>query len=157
MKYIKYLWYLIRHKWFVMLECFSVGLYYRGITHDLSKFRLSEFIPYARHFSGNIKTGRDKTGYYKPNNTGDDAFDSAWFLHQKRNDHHWQYWTMPNDDGTISTFEMPLYVVMEMVCDWKGAGRAQGTPDTRKWYSANNAKLRLHDETRKIVENMIGV
>ena len=132
----------------------------RGLLHDLSKFRISEFIPYAGHFYGKKPRGkRDKTGYYKPSDTGDPAFDFAWFLHQKRNKHHWQYWCFPNDFGenpiTI-VFEMPLKYRKEMVCDWKGAGRAQGTPYMLKWYSANRNKMTFGTETRKWVEKKIG-
>jgi len=51
-KYILYLKYIIRHKWYVGIECFKMGVYWRGITHDLSKFLPSEFIPYAKYFYG---------------------------------------------------------------------------------------------------------
>ena len=50
--YYKYLQYVIKHKYYVMIECFKVGLYWRGLVHDMSKFRPSEFIPYARYFYG---------------------------------------------------------------------------------------------------------
>jgi len=63
-KYKQYLSYLIRHKWFVMLECFKEGLYWQGIIHDLSKFLPSKLFPYANFFYN--KKVRDKTGYYKP-------------------------------------------------------------------------------------------
>ena len=43
-KYLKYLSYVLRHKWFVMLACFKVKLFWQGITHDLSKFLPDEFI-----------------------------------------------------------------------------------------------------------------
>ena len=49
-KYTKYLNYVLRHKWYVMIECFKRGQYWRGIMHDMSKFRPSEFIPYAIYF-----------------------------------------------------------------------------------------------------------
>jgi len=48
----KYAWYIIRHKWFVFLECGKRGLVWRGITHDLSKLRPSEWAPYADYFYG---------------------------------------------------------------------------------------------------------
>jgi len=133
-----------------MLECFKEGLYWRGIKHDWSKFRPSEFIPYARFFynpNGSKRTVRDKTGYYKPTDTGDKDFDFAWFLHQKRNDHHWQYWVMPEDEEGVKLFSMPIVCLIEMLCDWKGAGRAQGTPNAFDWYKANRHKLQLHEET----------
>ena len=135
-----------------MLECFKEGLYWRGIVHDLSKFRPSEFFPYMEHFHGKYaKAWRDKTGYYKPTDTGDSSFDRAWFFHQKRNDHHWQYWVLPEDIEGTKLLLMPDKVQREMVCDWKGAGRAQGTPDVVAWWDKNGSKLQLHPETRKWV------
>ena len=148
MKYLKYLSYVIRHRWFVMLACWKEGFFWLGIFHDWSKFLPSEFFPYAEHFYGKnshhkdethtargIKTGRDETGYYKPTDTGDKAFDFAWLLHQKRNKHHWQWWILPEDDGGEIIMLMDYKYLVEMVCDWRGAGRAQGTPDDLAWYA----------------------
>ena len=101
-RYLKYFSYVFRHKWYVMLACFSEGLFIAGILHDLSKFRPSEFIPYARYFyekDGSKKTVRDKTGYYKPTDTRNVAFEYAWNHHQKRNKHHWQYWLLQYERG----------------------------------------------------------
>jgi len=158
MKYLKYFWYVLRHKWYVMWACFGFGLFWRGLVHDLSKFRPSEFIPYARHFYGgkrDIHEGRDETGYYKPTDTGDPDFDRAWFLHQKRNDHHWQWW-VDVSDGRINPLRLSLPAAEEMISDWIGAGRAQGTPDTLAWYRKHKDKLRLHHLSRTIVEALIG-
>ncbi len=154
-----YLKYVLRHKWFVFLECTKRGLVWRGITHDMSKFLPSEFVPYAMHFYGNIKQGRDETGYYKPTDTGDPAFDRAWFFHQKRNSHHWQYWVFPDDadsERALIVLDMPLADRTEMLCDWKGAGRAQGTPDTLAWYKKNREKIILGPATRDWVDQQTG-
>lgn len=166
MKYIKYLKYLLRHKWYVMIECFKACLIWRGIMHDLSKFLPSEFIPYANYFYGkgnNIKRGRNETGYYKPTDTGDLNFDWAWLLHQKRNKHHWQYWILPTDEEGIKIFEIEEPYLTEMICDWLGAGKAQGkfSPkedkffETRKWYQQNGNKMQLNIQTRREIEKRI--
>lgn len=159
-RYDKYLWYVLRHKWFVFLECCRLGIPWRGVVHDLSKLRPSEFIPYARHFhgpgAGGIKEGRDKTGYYKPTDTGDKAFDFAWLLHQKRNKHHWQWWVLPEDEGGLKVLEMPQKYRLEMLADWRGAGLAQGTPDTKAWYLANRDKMSLDPTTRSWLEGLYG-
>ena len=156
MKWLKYLRYIIRHKWFVMLECFTYGQYWIGLTHDWSKLLPSEFFPYANFFYGEkestIKKGRDETGYYKPTDTGDKAFDYAWLLHQKRNKHHWQWWCLPEDEGGLKVLEMPLKYRQEMLSDWRGAGRAQGTPDTLAWYEKNRDRMSLGVSTRRLVE-----
>lgn len=154
MIYLRYLRYVVRHKWCVMVACFRHGLLWRGIVHDWHKLRPCEFVPYAKHFGGRISTGRNATGYYKPTNTGDAAFDLAWFRHIKLGQHHWQYWCIPEHDGCVA-LEMPRSCAIEMVCDWIGAGRAQGTPDTIAWYNANRDRLVLHPETRRLVEHLI--
>lgn len=155
MKHLRYLKYVLRHKWFVMFECFRVGLYWRGLKHDWSKFLPSEWFPYANHFSKGIQAGRDKTGYYKPTDTGDVAFDHAWFLHQKRNDHHWQWHCLPQDTEGIKVLEMSEESMLEMICDWRGAGKAQGTPSILVWYKTNRNKLQIHPTTRLKIEAII--
>ena len=165
-KYIQYLKYLLKHKWYVAIECFNEGLYWRGIVHDMSKFLPSEFIPYTNFFYGKnnpSSSTRDDTGYYKPTDTEDERFDFAWLLHQKRNRHHWQWWILPEDDGGIKILIMDEQCAKEMVCDWVGAGKAQGyfSPnddryyETRAWYRKNENKMTLHPTTRQYIENII--
>jgi len=155
-KYLKYLNYVLRHKYYVFIECAKERILWRGLVHDLSKFLPSEFFPYANYFYGeegsDIRKGRDETGYYNADNTGDEKFDYAWLLHQKRNKHHWQYWVLPMDNGGFKILEMPLKYRKEMLCDWKGAGRAQGTPNTRKWYEKNQFRMQLGSKTREWIE-----
>jgi hypothetical protein len=157
--YWKYLKYVIRHKWYVFKACFKMGIIWRGIIHDLSKFRPSEFIPYARFFYGNgnnIKSRRDNSGFYKPYDTGDRNFDFAWLLHQKRNKHHWQWWILPLDDGGIKKIEMDIIDVKEMIADWIGAGMAiSGRKDPWDWYIVNNNKIQLNEKTKIIVEKVL--
>ena len=156
MKYLKYLKYILKHKWYVFLECKREKLIWLGITHDLSKFLPSEFIPYANHFYGegrDIKTGRDATGYYRAGDSGESEFDFAWLLHQKRNRHHWQYWILPMGDGTEKLFNMPYEYRVEMLCDWKGAGKAQNSNLTvLEWYEKNKDKMRLSSYTETMLE-----
>lgn len=159
MKYLQYLSYILRHKWFVFIECCKFEMVWLGIIHDWSKFLPSEFIPYTKHFYGdkesNIKKGRDETGYYKAGDTGDDVFDFAWLLHQKRNKHHWQWWILPEDDGGIKIFSIPEKYRQEMLADWRGAGKAQGTPNTKLWYKKNGGKMQLSPRTRYWIEGRI--
>jgi hypothetical protein len=157
--YHQYLWYVLRHKWFVFVECYKEGLYWRGIIHDWSKFLPDEFLPYAQHFHGpkrDISYARDKTGYYKPTQTGDPAFDAAWFRHAKRNAHHWQHWCCPEAGEEAIPFPMPEKFIKEMICDWRGAGRAQNNPtSTRDWFSANRDKMVLHPGTERKLKELL--
>lgn len=62
-KYIKYLLYVLEHKKNVFKTCWNKGLYLHAFTHDLSKFRPSEFIPYARYFyDESINSRKNKKG-----------------------------------------------------------------------------------------------
>jgi len=159
-KYLKYLNYVIRYKWYVMLECFKMGLIWRGLKHDMSKLSLQEFIPYANFFHGKKKEKniRDKIGYYKPTDTGDPAFDFAWLLHQKKNDHHWQWWILPEDNGGEKILEMSPCALKEMLCDWCGASKAQGHGGWSGviiWYAVNKEKMRFHPATRVSIEHFL--
>ncbi|MDO8443311.1 MAG: DUF5662 family protein [bacterium] len=163
MKYIKYFSYLLIHKYYVMVECFKEGLYWRGLAHDMSKFLPSELFPYADHFICNIKECNCETGYYKSVDSGDKKFDFAWILHQKRNKHHWQWWVLPDDGGGLRAMEMEEPYLIEMVCDWVGAGKAQGkvSPkddkyfETRNWYANHKNKMKLNEKTRAKIEEKI--
>jgi hypothetical protein len=158
-KHLRYAAYVARHKWFVMLECWRQGLVVRGLAHDWHKLLPSEWSPYTEFFYGAKEQRRDDTGYYKPTDTGDAAFDFAWLLHQKRADHHWQWWILPEDDGGEKLLPMSSDARLEMVCDWCGASIAQGHggwSGVVKWYEANKNKMRLHPETRSWVEQFLG-
>ncbi len=159
MIYLRYLWYVLRHKWYVLLACIELGVPLRGLVHDLSKLRPSELVPYARYFYGgnsDIKRGRDETGYYKAGASDDDAFDRAWLYHQHRNPHHWQFWCLVQDDDASKCLLIPESYVREMVADWRGAGRAQGTPDTLAWYVAHRDNIVMHPSSRALVERLLG-
>ena len=51
---------------------------------------------------------------------------------------------------------MDYKYLVEMVCEWRGAGRAQGTPDVLAWYTKNKNKMRLNAAVRERVEEMLG-
>jgi len=146
--HISYLKYVLRHKFFVLMACRLTGAsLWRGFVHDLSKFRPSEWIPYTHTFYA-----KDGSKRYKP--TLD--FDLAWNAHQKRNPHHHQYWTILRDDSTIETLPMFEVYVREMIADWVGAGIAiTGYNEVHKWYEKNKDKMRLHPDTRELVEKVL--
>jgi hypothetical protein len=145
LKSLKYHWYVLKHRWFVFLAGLTVGAsLWRIITHDLSKYLPSEWYAYLEYFYGE-KTEKAK-----------EDFDKAWLLHQRRNKHHWQYWLLNKDDGSVVPLEMPQEYVKEMVADWVGAGRAiTGKTEVFAWYSKNKHNIVLHDKTREAVEDLL--
>jgi len=153
--------YVLRHKWFVFVAGYRLGVPWRAFIHDNSKFLPSEWFPYAEYFygdgRGDTRQTKSKTGYYKPAETRDARFDFAWLLHQRRNPHHWQWWILREDEGKTKIFEMSHTYRREMLADWIGAGRAQGKPDIQTWYLANRRKMVLGPETRGWIENALCV
>lgn len=146
--HVAYLKYLIKHKLCVLIACNKLGVpYWRGLIHDWSKFLPSVWFAYRRAF---YKDNGDKT-YVE---TLDFAY--AWNRHQKLEPHHWQYWLLTWDRGTTEALEMPEKYVREMIADWIGAGLAiTGRRDVADWYTKNKNKMRLHPNTRTLVETLI--
>lgn len=153
---LKYLKYLLIHKYHVGKYCFKYGLYWQGIKHDWSKFLPDEFIAYKRYFYEQypVRIPKIPIGNVLTQETVNQNFNKAWLKHIHRNKHHWQYWVLRNDDGTTQCLDMPLKYKKEMLADWRGAGIAiTGKDNTAIWYESNKNKMQLHDETRMWIEN----
>ena len=81
-----------RHRALVRKYCFRLGLYWQGLTHDLSKYSPTEFIPSFRYFQGDRSPNdmqRYKFGY-----------SSSWMHHKGRNRHHFEFWTDYDPKGS---------------------------------------------------------
>src|SRR6187402_1077677 len=169
MKHLKYLSYVIRHKWFVLIACWKRGLYWQGIVHDWSKFLPSEWFAYAESFYSKIpRDTRDSmrdqcfriTGSYPWPSlaTVKARFDAAWLKHQHRSPHHWQHWVLREDSGKTKIVAMPHRYVLEMLADWEGAGRAitGKSGDSPLWYAKNRENMMLHPDTRAFVDAQLG-
>ena len=134
--YSKHLKTVCRHKHYVLKECAACGILWQGLTYDLSKFSIVEFASSARYFQGDrspIEAEKETIGYSK-----------AWLHHKGHNKHHWEYWTDFTDDGEIIANEMPINYVVEMVCDWIGAGKAYSK---EKW--TQNSPMIHYTKMRK--------
>ena len=101
------------HRRLVRQSCFRVGLYWQGLTHDLSKYSLTEFLVGAKYFQGDCS----------PNNAEKEekGYSSSWLHHKGRNKHHFEYWidySMPGSKGPLLIgMKMPLRYVVEMFMD----------------------------------------
>jgi hypothetical protein len=135
------------------MACWRERLFWRGLIHDWQKWLPREFFPYAVFFGKH--NPRDKTGYYKPTDTGSRSFDAAWMHHVHHGDHHWQHWCVATE-GELKVHEMPRAAIVEMLCDWDGAGRAQNaTTSVREWFDINKHKMRFAPLTAYCIENML--
>lgn len=143
-KHLKYLRYILRHKWFVFWYCLQYRLFIRAFTHDWTKFLPVEWFPYAERFYGHSNNYAEAMQHI--------SYQQAWNHHQKSNDHHWQYWILNRDNGETLCLPMSDRARWEMLADWRGAGRALGKPDTFAWYQDNKDNIELHVSTRLWLE-----
>jgi hypothetical protein len=160
----QYLKYMTRHKWYVFQECRKLHITWRGICHDLSKFRPDEWFPYLRYFYGKwpkqVELSVYEKTYFRPRTQEDvdDEFDLAWLKHQKRNEHHWQFWLLWEDDGIHKVLPMTYEARCEMLADWRGAGKAiTGQDNTAAWYTSHKDMMQLHSLTRVWIERKLGL
>ena len=119
--------------------------------HDLSKFYNEEYDAYDDYFYG--KEGlTDKEAIQSI----DEAFDYAWLHHIHNNKHHWQYWVLLEDEGKTKALEMPIEYVYEMIADWWSFSWKKGNlKEIFEWYDSHKNKMVLHQNTRKLVEDIL--
>lgn len=136
------------HKWWVFYYACKLGIPWRGIKHDLSKFSPVEFWESVRYWDGKQSP--------IPICKVDKGYSLAWQHHKGRNSHHYEYW-MDNLDSGGTTIKMPWNDFLEMVADWLGAGKAyQGKNFTFEGeYEYVKTKLqtaRMHSSTANWVD-----
>ena len=106
---------ICKHKYYVGKYCFHYGLYKQGLMHDLSKFSPTEFFESVKYYQGDrspIDACKEQNGYSE-----------AWLHHKGRNKHHYEYW-FDNLDNGGKPLLMPFNYMVEMFCDYIGAGQA---------------------------------
>lgn len=121
------------HRKAVRKACFQMGIPWLGLIHDLSKYSKVE-MQIAKWYIGTRSPhdeARDELGY-----------SPSWYHHKNKNKHHWEYWLDFNGAVEINgemyikpqPVKMPYKYVIEMFCDFVGAGKAY-----------NKTKWTVHD------------
>ena len=122
----------------------DLDLYDQINVHDLSKYSNEEYKAYDNYFYGN-KTEKVKR-----------EFDYAWLNHIHQNPHHWQHWVLINDEDGTKALEMPENYVIEMISDWWAFSHKSGNLyEIFDWYKKNKKRQILHENTRKLVEEIL--
>lgn len=101
---------ITRHRRLVRKNCFRIGLYWQGLTHDLSKYTPTEFRVGAKYYQGN----KSPNGAERK----DKGYSEAWMHHKGRNRHHFEYW---NDFSPVTkryeSIPMPRRFLAESCMD----------------------------------------
>lgn len=182
----KYLRYVLLHKFYV----FRAGLairkvigvpeptwrwVWRLLVHDLSKFRPSEWMPYATYFYGDapvIAFGDARVllpGAVGPDQAAEITrtrkakFQAAWLWHIHRNPHHWQHHILHEDSGKTFILVPPAPLAYEMVADWLAAGpkaltahtMAEAVAETIVWYAGVYKAQQMREIVRTTAENIL--
>ena len=108
MKIFRHFVTVTRHRFKVMTHCFRLGLYRQGLTHDLSKYLPSEFIPGARYYQGTRSPQARERELF--------GYSAAWLHHKGRNRHHFEYWVDSGKNCAVYV-RMPARYFGEMICD----------------------------------------
>ena len=138
-----------KHKWYVFKECRACGIVWQGIVHDLSKFSRIEFLSSAKYFQGDrspIDAEKEEIGY-----------SIAWMHHKGHNPHHWEYWIDFDKDGNIIANKIPYKYVVEMLCDWIGAGKAYSKDEWTQhsplaYYNKVKSGRHFNEATQQLIE-----
>ena len=145
---------ITRHRNLVRKHCFQIGLYWQGLTHDLSKYSPEEFWTGVRYYQGNRSPNaaeRETVGYSR-----------AWLHHKGRNKHHYEYWidiSNHKEEGLVGN-KMPLRYVAEMVCDRIAAcevykGKAYTSAAPLEYYEYTKKYITIHPRTRELLEKLL--
>lgn len=144
---------ITKHKILVMQGCFKVGLYWQGLTHDMSKYSPTEFFNGVKYFQGTrspISAEREDKGYSE-----------AWMHHKGRNRHHYEYWTDMNlETRQYESRPMPRKYLVEMVMDRRAAGmtyagKNYAADQPLAYQLASKDRPLMHEQTRKELEYIL--
>ena len=145
-----------RHRRLVRRYCFKLGLYWQGLTHDLSKYSPTEFWRSAKYYQG----------FRSPNDQerSETGVSLSWLHHKGRNRHHFEYWIDYRiaRDGTVSMggCKMPKKYVAEMFCDRIAACRVyQGDQYTDAsaydYFQRTKGRFWIHEETSALLSRWL--
>lgn len=144
---------ITHHRRLVRQGCFKIGLYWQGLTHDLSKYSPEEFLVGAKYYQG------DRS----PNNAEREAlgYSSAWLHHKGRNKHHYEYWIdYSMHAGGMIPCPMPDKYIAEMMMDRIAAcktyqGKAYTDKSPLEYYLKGHDPAPLHEYTKRNLEFLL--
>lgn len=138
---------ITHHRNLVLSGCFRVGLYWQGLTHDLSKYSWTEFRTGAKYYQGTRSPNAAERE--------DKGYSEAWMHHKGRNRHHWEYWTdMSPVTKNYESLPMPRNYLVEMVMDRRAAcmtyqGENYRDDSALNYFNRSLERERMHPQTQK--------
>jgi hypothetical protein len=138
-----------KHRAVVRKLCFRCGLYWQGLTHDLSKYSPVEFWNGVKYYTGKKSPHYGERAAY--------GYSKAWLNHKGRNKHHGEYWQDIRPNGLTEPIPMPDKYFVEMMCDrvaasmiYNGADYTDSKP--LEYYISHKDENQFHKQTRAALE-----
>lgn len=149
---IKHIKLVHTHRKFVRKYCFKVGLYWQGLTHDLSKYSIAE-LNICKYYNGKKsphQVAREVLGY-----------SPSWIHHYHKNKHHFQAWWDESETGEIIPMKMPYKYLIESFCDMLGASKAYNSKNWKPemlqdyWYNKCKGMRIQHKDSEAFLDFLI--
>jgi len=144
---------ITRHRLVVMAGCFRVGLYWQGLTHDLSKYSPTEFLQGARYYQG-VRSPNAAEREVK-------GYSEAWMHHKGRNRHHYEYWTDMNMERRVyESVPMPRKYLVEQVMDRRAAcivyqGKNYTPASPLEYFLKSRERSLMHPQNQQELEHIL--
>ncbi len=142
--YFRYFKFLVTHKLYVFAACYARGVIWRGIKHDMGKFRPKAFRAYSKRFAAGNSYDIDDLEYLY-----------VFTEHLRRSEHHWQHWCYVQNSGEIRYLPMSDGARNEMLADLMGSSKQYGT-SISKWYVEHEHEFHLHPDTKWWIRKQFG-
>ena len=124
-----------KHRWLVFKFCCKVGIPFRGLVHDLSKYTFVEFFESAKYYDGKVtpilSCKKDK------------GYSESWLHHKGRNKHHDTYWVDLSAPQIAPV--IPYKYLAEMMCDKLSANITYSGKD---WTNSSEYEYWLKEKAR---------
>ena len=144
---------ITHHKRLVFQGCCKVGLFWQGLTHDLSKYSPTEFRIGAKYYQGTRSPNAAERE--------DKGYSEAWMHHKGRNKHHYEYWTdMSMETKNYESVPMPRKYLVEMIMDRRAAcmtyqGKDYKDDSALVYFLASRERSLMHPELTKQLEYLL--
>jgi hypothetical protein len=129
-----------------------MGLYWQGLTHDLSKYSVTE-MKICKYYTGKgspHQVAREKLGY-----------SPSWIHHYHMNKHHYQHFFDESETGEIIPMKMPYKFLVESFADMLGASKAYNPENWKPemlldyWKQKCLGKRIMHEESTRFLDYLI--
>ena len=150
--FIKHLKTVRTHRKYVRKACFKMGLWWQGLTHDLSKYSLTE-LKICKYYTGKgspHQVAREELGY-----------SPSWIHHYHTNKHHHMFWIDEAETGEIIPMKMPYRFVIESLADMLGASKAYNPENWQPqmlldyWEQKCLGKRIMHEDSVILIDYLI--